>query len=59
LDIESKKSFRLYDWQKIIVSFVRFITESLHKNVVIEIPTGHGKTIIIAAIALAIAEDLN
>jgi len=59
LDIESKKSFRLYDWQKIIVLFVRFITESLHKNVVIEIPTGHGKTIIIAAIALAIAEDVN
>ena len=59
MDIESKKSFRLYDWQKIIVLFVRFITESLHKNVVIEIPTGHGKTIIIAAIALAIAEDVN
>jgi replicative superfamily II helicase len=31
----------------------------MHKNIVIEIPTGHGKTLIIAALALAIAADVN
>jgi replicative superfamily II helicase len=31
----------------------------MKKNIVIEIPTGHGKTLIIFALALAISEDAN
>ena len=58
-DIENEKTFRLYTWQKIIVSFVRFVTNSLKKNIVVELPTGHGKTLIIAALAMAISQDAN
>jgi superfamily II DNA or RNA helicase len=55
LAIEEAKNIRLYDWQKVIISFVRFITQTLQKNIVVELPTGHGKTHIIAALALIIA----
>ena len=41
------------------MSFVRFVTDILHKNIVVEIPTGHGKTLIIAALAIAISNDAN
>ena len=38
---------------------MRWITRSFHRNIVIQLPTGHGKTLIIAALAMIIAEDLN
>jgi hypothetical protein len=38
---------------------VRWITRSFNRNIVIQLPTGHGKTLIIAALAMIIAEDLN
>lgn len=57
MEMGNEKSYRLYDWQKIIISFVRFVTNVLHKNIVVDIPTGHGKNIIIDALALTIAKD--
>jgi len=39
-----------------IVSFARFIVLVLLKNIVIELPTGNGKTLIIAALALNLSK---
>jgi replicative superfamily II helicase len=39
-----------------IVSFARFIVLVLLKNIIIELPTGHGKTLIIAALALNLSK---
>ena len=39
-----------------IVSFARFIVLVLLKNISIELPTGHGKNLIITALALNLSK---
>ena len=59
IDQLKKTNLFVYIIKKIVVvSFVRFMTHMCLKNIVLEIPTEHGKTFIIAIFALIISNNL-
>ena len=33
--LDERKIVNIYDWQKIIISFVRWITDSMNRNIVV------------------------
>jgi len=55
-DYTLQTGITLYGWQKEIVQHAYYISKDVKKNIVIQVPTGHGKTIIIAVLAKALCE---
>lgn len=53
---KSYTNISLYAWQRDIYSFAYYVSTVLQKNMLIELPTGHGKTPIIAILAKALAD---
>ena len=43
--------FGLWDWQEVIVSSVLEIIRKTMKHLLVEVPTGHGKSVIICSLA--------
>ena len=44
----------LWDWQAVIACSTLYLLYHLNSNVLVEVPTGHGKSVLICAIARAI-----
>ena len=45
------KIFGLWDWQEVIVGSVLEIIRKTKKHLLVEVPTGHGKSVIICSLA--------